>query len=202
MANLIQKEVDERTLSMDKMIKVYAANTLLITTVSQSGKFDLFTSLALNIRLINQIVEFSGFRPTKPQMLRLYYNVLFASMVSFAAQGVFDELDDLIDDDSLVEGLAGLAGSVFSGATNALMTLRVGFMTQYYLIHGADSISTDEAKRLARKEVRIKMIKVLPSLLGEVGQKAKNVVCSVTRGKIKNNLNYVKDTIIGWSRLF
>jgi hypothetical protein len=131
-------------------------------------------------------------------MLRLYYNVLLASMISFASQGVFDKLDDLIDDDSLVEGLAGLAGSVLSGATNALMTLRVGFMTQYYLTHGAGSISTDEAKRVARKEVRTKMIKTLPSLFGVVGQKAKDVVISVAKEKIEDILSYAKERIKSW----
>ena len=65
-------------------------------------------------------------------------------------------------------------------------------MAQYYLLHGADSIRTDDAKRIARKEVRRKMVKVLPSLFGEVGKKTKDVVASVAKDRIKKFFDRLK----------
>lgn len=75
----------------------------VITAVSQNGRMDSLAVIGINHRLISDIVKASGFRPTKPQIIKLYIKVLTTSLITYITSTVLtDAMDfdptDAVDD--------------------------------------------------------------------------------------------------------
>jgi hypothetical protein len=72
------------------------------------------------------------------------------------------------------------AGSILDGTVNALMTLRVGFLTISYLKAGAQGSISENDKRSSTVEA----IRSLPNVIGE---KAKAILNFITRFSSNNS---------------
>jgi hypothetical protein len=157
----------------------------------------------MNYKLIEDIVLASGFRPTRPQMFRLYVRVLTTSLISYCTSQVFTDIDgvapfdiagdavgpddvdvtdvnpedmvgtspELDGEDSLTGLLARfkipgvVAESALQGAVNALLTLRIGFVTKKYLMEGPEALSGVKNKRAAKREAIKASFKALPGVI-------------------------------------
>lgn len=56
-----------------------------------------------------------------------------------------------------------LVGSALDGATNALMTLRLGYVTRHYLIHGIQTSKSQ--RRQVKREAMLNAVKTLPVII-------------------------------------
>lgn len=128
--------------------------------------------------------------------IRILITSLFAYAVSEAFIGAgsikpFGSLDDIdvsdagdvvaadvdIDADSDSFSLTGIlsnikipgliVGSVADGISNALLTLRIGYVTRSYLIEGQDLFFNRKRRKEVRKEALTNSMKALPSVLKE-----------------------------------
>lgn len=193
-ANRFEGDKKKNINGINKRIIDWAVSTFMITAVSQNGIFDTISVSYFNIRMIADIVHASGFKPTHRQMVKIYVNVLITSLASFALSNALDDTSDFSpfaifgDDDaadvitenatddesmfspySVLKGLKTpgfIIGSAIDGATNALMTLRIGYITASYIRDGASAFHGFAAKRAIKRQAMKKAFKSLPTVIG------------------------------------
>jgi len=124
----------------DHEIKGTAQTIFLSTAVSQSGSLDSFVVLFGQLKMVWRIARIYNQRPAFREMVKLYANV---AVTSFTARAV-DDLDFASVIEPVIKsfGRVGVlnfvpvisivSNSIFSGATNALLTLRTGIITRKY----------------------------------------------------------------------
>lgn len=143
---------------INSRMKEWAKSVFMITAVSQNNLVDSAVLLVMNYRQVEDLVLATGFRPTKAQMFRIYANILTTTLVSYCTSEV---LSDLAGETTLAGAMANLkipgviSESAIQGAVNALLTLRIGYVTRTFLMEGPDAL----AGRQRRREVSLKAFK-------------------------------------------
>lgn len=202
---------DMQVLGVNKRIKEWGKTVFMVTAISQNSKFDTISVLVMNYRMIADIVAAAGFRPTKPQMAKLYIRVLTTALVTYCASQVFGDVDgvapfdwadasdnvsdvltnpideadlsDVTDVDvdgggfgnAFMENLQKLqipgllVGSAMDGCVNALMTLRIGYVTRAYLTEGAQALAGVKNKRRIKRQAMKDSFKAMPAVLSQGG---------------------------------
>lgn len=212
------KDLD--VLGINARIKEWGKTVFMVTAISQNGLFDSAAVLVMNYKLIEDLVLASGFRPTRPQMFRLYVRILTTSLISYCTSQVFTDIDgvapfdiagdsvdaadmdvadvnpedltgispELDSEDSLAGLLARfkipgvVAESALQGAVNALLTLRIGYVTKKFLMEGSDALSGVRNKRAAKREAIRSAFKALPGVIaGSASALGKGLTGLVTR---------------------
>lgn len=201
-------------LGINNRIKEWGKTVFMITAISQNNKFDTLAVLVMNYKLIADIVLASGFRPTKPQMFKLYVKVLTTALITYCTSQVFTDIDgvapfdfdggDVADDlgsdmdvdvdeggfgTSIINSLKKLEipgvliGSVMDGCLNALMTLRIGYVTKSYLTEGAGALSGTKNKRRVKRNALKDSFKAMPSVIvngsGAIGKTASTILTGI-----------------------
>jgi len=152
---------------INKIIFKNAKTVMISTAISQNGRLDMITVLSVNLKMIKEIVVKCGFRPSYPKLGKLSLNVMMTSLIAESLEGL--DVNDLFPQ-STANFLAELPlvkpimNSFVQGMSNALLTMRVGFVTRKYLFSDAKSPSKDDIRRSAIKE----SIKMLPGVIAEV----------------------------------
>ena len=143
---------------INSRMKEWAKSVFMITAVSQNNLVDSAVLLVMNYRQVEDLVLATGFRPTRAQMFRIYANILTTTLVSYCTSEV---LSDLAGETTLAGAMANLkipgviSESAIQGAVNALLTLRIGYVTRTFLMEGPDAL----AGRRRRREVSLKAFK-------------------------------------------
>lgn len=138
-------------------MKEWAKSVFMITAVSQNNLVDTTVVLVMNYRQIEDLVLATGFRPSRAQMFRIYANILTTTLVSYCTSEV---LSDLAGETTLAGAMANLkipgiiTESAVQGAVNALLTLRIGYVTKTFLMEGPDALAGRK-----RREVSIRAFK-------------------------------------------
>lgn len=220
------KELD--VLGINTRIKEWGKTVFMVTAISQNGIFDSAAVMVMNYKLIEDLVIASGFRPTRPQMFKLYVRVLTTALISYCTSQVFtdmngvapfdiggdavstDDMDvtdvnpeditgtapELDGEDSLSGWLARfkipgvVAESALQGAVNALLTLRIGYVTKAYLKEGPEALSGVKNKRKVKRDAIKSAFKSLPAVVaGSASALGRGVTGMVARmvGKEKTN---------------
>ena len=165
---------------VNSKMKEWAKSVFMITAVSQNNLVDTTVVLVMNYRQIEDLVLATGFRPTRAQMFRIYVNILTTTLISYCTSEV---LSDLAGETTLTGAMANLkipgviTESAIQGAVNALLTLRIGYVTKTFLMEGPDAL----AGRNRRREVSIKAFQdafvAIPGVLaGTVGTMGKGIL--------------------------
>jgi hypothetical protein len=150
---------------INKVIVKNSKTVLVSTALSQNGNLDMLSVIGINLRMIREITELTGFRPTMPKLAKLSLNVLTTSII---AEGLDDaEISELLPN-KLSESLTDLpfvktlSNSIMSGIANGLLTCRVGVVTQKYLFLDSDLLDKKSIRRMAVKE----SVKMMPGIIG------------------------------------
>jgi uncharacterized membrane protein YcjF (UPF0283 family) len=149
---------------INKVIIKNSKSVMVTTALSQNGNLDMISVIGLNLRMIKEITELTGFRPTMPKLAKLSLNVLTTALI---AEGLDDaEISEMLPN-KISETLTDLpfiktiSNSVMSGAANGLLTCRVGIVTQKYLFTDSDLLDKKQIRRYAIKE----SVKMMPSIV-------------------------------------
>ena len=207
----LQKELELRfegdagldVLGINKRIKEWGKTVFMVTAISQNGIFDSAAVLVMNYKLIEDLVLASGFRPTRPQMFRLYVRILTTSLISYCTSQVFTDIDGVapfdiasdavgaadvdvtdvnpediagtspeLDGEDSLSGLLArfkipgvVAESALQGAVNALLTLRIGYVTKAFLMEGPEALSGVRNKRAVKRHAIKSAFKALPGII-------------------------------------
>ena len=138
---------------MDARIRKAALGACAATAISQAALYDALSMLAVNVTLVRELVETCGFRPSTPQLVRVYARVLGAGLLA----GGIEELD-LEEMLPAVLGQAGahmpgvLLASTTQGVVNAFTTYRIGVLTKRYLLDENAPLPAREARRASYGE--------------------------------------------------
>lgn len=146
---------------MNQVIMRHAKTVLISTAISQNGRLDLFTVIVVNIRMIKELVQICGFRPSYKNLAKLTINVFTTALI---AEG----LENININDILPTSTANLLGeiplikpvmsSVTQGITNGLLTIRIGVVTRKYLF----SDSKELTKAAIQKGAFMESLKMIP----------------------------------------
>lgn len=149
---------------MNKLIVKNSETVLVSTALSQNGNLDMLSVIAINLKMIKEIVQLSGFRPTYPNLAKLSLNVLVTSII---AEGLDDlEVSELLPN-KISETMTDLpfvktiSSSILSGIANGMLTCRVGVVTRTYLFRDNKLLDKKQIRRMAYKE----SIKMMPLIV-------------------------------------
>lgn len=162
---------EEKHIELKNQVKEAAKVSLLMTTVSQNGSIDIIANTAITFKLIGQLVKTAGYRPTLPQLLRLYSSVITTSLIVASVDEVIDNLD--------LSGMLGNVGvgaicKIFqplaNGAANAYTCMRVGYATIKYLECGSKAYNRDKSliRKAVAKDARRDLIPVMKAEVKDI----------------------------------
>lgn len=155
--NNIKKEIN-------KIIIRNAKTVLVSTAISQNGRFDMLTVLGTNLKMIKEIVQNCGFRPSYAKLGKLSLNVISTSLIAEGLEGLdFNDIfpnttSNFLNEIPLVKPIAS---SILQGISNALLTIRIGIVTRRYLFTEYKEISKDLIRKQAIKE----SVQMLPGVI-------------------------------------
>lgn len=156
-------------------VKEAAKVSLLMTTVSQNGSIDIIANTAITFKLISQLVKTAGYRPTLPQLLRLYSSVITTSLIVASVDEVIDNADLAgMFSNAGVGAVCKIFQPLANGAANAYTCMRVGYATIKYLELGSKSYNRDKSaiRKNVAKEARRDLIPVMKD-------EAKDIIANV-----------------------
>lgn len=151
---------------INKIILKNAKTAFISTAISQNGKLDMVTVLSVNLKMIKEIVNKSGFRPSYPKLGKLAVKVLSTALVAENLEGLdFTDLFPQTSTNLLTEipVIKTLTNSIVNGISNGLLTLRIGVCVRRYLFSDAKKVTQDEIRRKSIKE----SVMMLPLLIKE-----------------------------------
>lgn len=132
---------------VDKRIRATAGEVFIGTAISQAGKLDTLIVLSAQSKMIWEIARSYNQRPTLPELAYLYSNVVGTAFLAGELDDVdlAEQLQPLIATTlgSVPTSLSGaipgiqqasslVLNSIFDGAVNAFLTLRVGVIAKGY----------------------------------------------------------------------
>lgn len=170
-----------------------AKRVFIVTAVSQNSVFDMLGTASLNFMLIKKITELCGFRPNNLQIARLYVRVLSMTVLAGVLESINVEgIVSKVAESFISAPIASLVGvavaSAMQGATNALLTVRLGVMTKNYLLNADVSKTQSEIRKESLKEA----LSIFPSISkNDEEEKAKK-----PDNKIKAAFTKAKDKIV------
>lgn len=181
---VIDDELKQRCNDINRRILGWAKTVFVTTSISQSSRIDTALVLYLNLKMIEDLVRASGFRPNKTQMIKTYGRILSTAIIAYGVSEVLEDadLEEIVGSvagqageaaesaipeltNSIVDNicswfgkslLGGILKSAGDGAVNALLTLRIGYVTRQYLLKGRAAVTGSRnraaTRRLARRE--------------------------------------------------
>lgn len=170
-----------------KIVNATSTKVMLTTALSQNSKFDAISVALLNIRMIMQICVKCGYHPTYIRLSKLIIKVFRNAMFAYAVQNL--NLQDILIDgiDKLakgalnaIPGLSTLTKSITQGASNALLTLRIGIITRKYLYEEFN------IQRMIKNPDEVE-VEIVSSALKEANENIDNIVIEA-----KRDINVVK----------
>ena len=182
----------------DEMMRTDASAVFLTTAVSQNGVLDGLTVLAALVKLVYNLTTLYENRPDLHRITYLYGQI---AGVVLLVRTIEDA--DLIEDQveplmasllsgsviSVIPGAVGITtlivNAVVEGTVNALLTLRVGAITQRYL---SETVQFD--KRLIRRSASLEATKQLGSILSENAVLVVKSFANATKDATKNALRF------------
>ncbi|MGI6758683.1 MAG: DUF697 domain-containing protein [Bacilli bacterium] len=150
--------------SLNKIIIKNAKTVMVSTAISQNGRLDLFTVMAVNIKMIKELVVKCGFRPSFKNLGKLTANVFVTALI---AEGLEDlDFNEIFPNSTTnflsdIPFIKPIASSIMQGISNALLTIRVGIVTRKYLFSDGKEITKQEVRKYALKE----SLKILPVVI-------------------------------------
>ena len=147
-------------------IIIHNAKVVMISTaICQSARFDMATVFAVNLKMIKEMVEKCGFRPSMKNLSKLTVKVFITALIADGLENL--TLADVLPKTSLdalsnIPLLTKVLDSVIDGAANALLTIRIGCVARRYLYNDGNVVTREEIRRNAYKEA----VSIIPQVIG------------------------------------
>ena len=139
-----------------------AKKVFIITAVSQNSVYDMLGMASANFSLIKRLTEICGFRPSNPQVFRIYVRVLSMTLLAGNLEDMnIQELIPMATEGALGKALGIVAASATQGAVNALTTLRMAAITKNYLLNA----DVSQTRKELRKKSYAEAFEILKNIL-------------------------------------
>jgi hypothetical protein len=152
---------------MNKVIRRNAKTVMISTAISQNGRLDFFTVVAVNLKMIKELVVMCGFRPSFKNLSKLTINVFTTALIAEGLENM--DISEMLPTSTMntigdIPLIRPLLSSVTQGMSNALLTLRIGIVTRKYLFSDAKEITKETIRRTALLEAA----GMIPSVTADV----------------------------------
>lgn len=158
---------DSMKKNINKIILKNAKTVMLSTAISQNGRLDMLAVLGVNLKMIKEIVEKCGFRPSYSKLGKLSVNVMSTALIAEGLESI--DISEILPSSttSLIKSLPfvnTITNSFFQGISNALLTIRIGIVTRKFLF--------SDAKIKTKTSIRIEAFKesitLIPGVVKDV----------------------------------
>lgn len=151
---------------LNRVIISNAKTVMISTAICQSARFDMLTVFAVNLKMVKELVQKCGFRPSMKNLSKLTINVFSTALIAEGLENL--TLDDVMPKSAVnaiadVPMLGKILESVTQGAANALLTIRIGCVTRRYLFADGSVVTKEDIRRQAYKET----LKILPMVVAD-----------------------------------
>jgi len=168
----------EKASKIETEIEDTASLVLITTAISQNGLLDGVSIIYYNIRMIKRIIFIAGFRPAMRQVFKMIRDIFVTAFIFNTIEEINPEemLEDVIDASG--EKLFGkliskISSSFIQGCFSAYVTLKVGYVTKYWLYMSEEDFKEKNIKKQSRTEARkILVTKVMKNTVGVVPKQA------------------------------
>ncbi len=149
---------------MNAVIRRNAKTVMISTAISQNGRLDFFTVVAVNLKMIKELVVMCGFRPSFKNLSKLTVNVFTTALIAEGLENM--DITELMPTSTVnaigdIPFIKPLVSSVAQGMSNGLLTLRIGIVTRKFLFSDAKEITKEEIRRTALLEAAGMMPQVM-----------------------------------------
>ncbi len=149
---------------MNQVIRRNAKTVMISTAISQNGKLDFFTVVAVNIKMIKELVVMCGFRPSFKNLSKLTLNVFTTALIAEGLENM--DITEVLPTSTVnaigdIPFIKPLVSSVAQGMGNALLTLRIGIVARKFLFSDAKEITKEEIRKTALLEAAGMMPQVM-----------------------------------------
>lgn len=175
---------------INKKIRKHAKTVMISTAISQNGRLDFFTVIVVNLKMIKELVESCGFRPSYRNLAKLTINVMTTALIAEGLENM--DIGDALPQSTLntlgeIPLIKPLMSSVTQGVSNALLTLRIGIVTRKYLFTDAADIT----KEKIRRDALLEATSMLPTVVGDAMISLPKKVANLFKRNSKkaNNIN-------------
>ena len=177
--NAIKKYRDEAHSKMEQQIYQTASLAAISIVASPQSFGDAIFMLYWCCKVTDQVLSIYGFRPHGLALLKLYFNVICASLIA----GSIEEITDNFFPGKKLP----VVGGVIQASATAYAIFKAAYLTEYYLQHGVDSdhsVARSEAANRARKSLFFCLGKkefwtgnmnIVSSLLSKMWDSIKNI---------------------------
>ncbi|PKK87623.1 MAG: hypothetical protein CVV63_00410 [Tenericutes bacterium HGW-Tenericutes-8] len=146
---------------MNQVIMRHAKTVLISTAISQNGRLDLFIVVVVNVRMIKDLVQICGFRPSYKNLAKLTINVFTTALIAEGLENI--NLNDILPTSTAnllgeIPLIKPVMSSITQGITNGLLTIRIGVVTRKYLF----SDSKELTKAAIQKGAFMESLKMIP----------------------------------------
>ena len=137
---------------LNKIIINNAKIVLISTAICQNPRIDTISVFTINLKMIKELVERCGFRPSMKNLSKLTIKVFGTALIAEGLNNI--KLTDVIPANMISQvPIVGKAlDSVAQGAINALLTLRIGCVTRRYLFTDGTAVTKEAIQSQAFKE--------------------------------------------------
>jgi hypothetical protein len=151
---------------MNQVIKKNAKTVMISTAISQNGRLDFFTVVVVNLKMIKELVQMCGYRPSYPKLAKLSVNVFSTALIAEGLENM--DITELMPTSTMntlseVPFIKPVLSSVTQGISNALLTLRIGIVTRKFLFADAKEITKETIRRGALLEAAA----MIPSVIAD-----------------------------------
>jgi uncharacterized membrane protein len=167
---------------LNKMIVEHAETVYLSTAISQNGKLDAVAVITINFRLIKNLVQKCGFRPSYMSLGKLSLNILGTALIAENLEDMnFSEIfpNSTVNALQEVPLLKTVTGSFAQGVGNALLSLRVGIICRNYLFMDLKGLSKREIRKIAFAEAVVLLPRVIAESLKKLPNRLKGVFSKI-----------------------
>jgi hypothetical protein len=163
---------------MNKVIKKNAKTVMISTAISQNGRLDFFTVVAVNLKMIKELVVMCGFRPSFKHLSKLTINVFTTALIAEGLENM--DITELLPTSTMntlgdIPFIRPVLSSVTQGMSNALLTLRIGIVTRKFLFSDAKEITKEQIRRNALLEAAGMMPSVVADAFMSLPKKIANL---------------------------
>lgn len=165
---LLSKIFQAKLKKADDLTKEHAELAFLSTAISQNGSLDAVMLIYTNFKLLNELVGTFCYRPSLPQLVRMYTQIFVASLVAERFEDVelsesFSQVAASIGGGAAawIPGTQVLVTSVLQGMGSAFLTLRTGTLARNYILEGGEHFAPRSARRSANREAAKMLLPVI-----------------------------------------
>ncbi|MBO4753101.1 MAG: hypothetical protein J5543_00760 [Bacteroidales bacterium] len=80
---------------IDPLVRQWAQTVFMVTAVSPSSKIDTLSCLVLDYTMVKELILATGYRPTYPQLMRLYWRILITAVLSWCVSEALHGVGDI-----------------------------------------------------------------------------------------------------------